>query len=715
MDSSRRAVESYRRSRMIDAVTFDEDKVAPVYKLEEICQLLRSSHVSIVKEMSEFVFKRLDHKSPIVKQKALRLIKYAVGKSGVEFRREMQRNSVAVRQLFHYKGHPDPLKGDALNKAVRDTAHEAISAIFQEESNAPPADDLNRRIQGFGNTNIEMSSDEKRSFISEVVGLGSASIKQGLSNFTHSHSFKKNDNGNYKSPNLHRSLTIESEQVDRYEPAQYRNEAQNSFGSSKNVASGPWNEDSRVTKTEITNGDSSSNYRESKTREERLLETIVTSGGVRLQPTRDAILIFLTEAKKLDAVALSHALDLKLQSPLWQASSLYLSVRMKAICVLESILRRKDDEHFAIIESYFIDNKDLVVRCSDSPQSSLREKANKVLSLLGGEQTGNVASNSEQPMKAQTATFVQMPDLIDTGDLDDYHVTNAATENPSDQVITNLTAPSPAPQLIDDLFGDGPGNVVSTSELENDDDPFADVSFHTNDSKEQADDLFSGLTVDNKRDPHENSIAEKKSGPEMFDIFGPDSELPQEQDHKHDLNNLMGSLSIDKNVSKMEQKRTPPGQLSELLSDSASHPSHQASGNAWSGILNSQTALPNGNAVFPPGAMAYNIPPGIMFNPAFPSQPINYGAMGNLLAQQQFLATMSGFQHFGNFNSQNMNLSNVAGTNGGYASALPDIFHANQPNPAPSSVVNSSKKEDTKAFDFISDHIAAARDPKRVV
>ena len=53
-------------------------------------------------------------------------------------------------------------------------------------------------------------------------------------------------------------------------------------------------------------------------------------------------------------------------------------VRMKAICVLESILRRKDDEHFAIIESYFIDNKDLVVKCSDSPQSSLREKANKV-------------------------------------------------------------------------------------------------------------------------------------------------------------------------------------------------------------------------------------------------------------------------------------------------------------------------------------------------
>ena len=54
---------------MIDAATSDEDKVTPVYKLEEICEVLRSSHVSIVKEFSEFILKRLEHKSPIVKQK----------------------------------------------------------------------------------------------------------------------------------------------------------------------------------------------------------------------------------------------------------------------------------------------------------------------------------------------------------------------------------------------------------------------------------------------------------------------------------------------------------------------------------------------------------------------------------------------------------------------------------------------------------------------
>ena len=200
------------------------------------------------------------------------MIKYAVGKSGVEFRREMQRHSVAVRQLFHYKGQLDPLKGDALNKAVRDTAHEAISAIFSEDNNnnnkPAPAEDLNRRIQGFGNTNYEPPPEDKKSFISEVVGIGSASIKQGLNSLTQGHSLMKNDPGSYKSPNLRRSLTNETEHGDRYELVAYRNETQGSFGASKSQSTGPWNQDSRVTKVETSNGESSASYVESKTSED---------------------------------------------------------------------------------------------------------------------------------------------------------------------------------------------------------------------------------------------------------------------------------------------------------------------------------------------------------------------------------------------------------------------------------------------------------------
>ncbi|XP_065866174.1 protein MODIFIED TRANSPORT TO THE VACUOLE 1 [Euphorbia lathyris] len=702
MDSSRRAVESYWRSKMIDGVTSDEDKVTPVYKLEEVCELLRSSHISIVKEVSGFILKRLEHKSPIVIQKALRLIKYAVGKSGVEFRREMQRHSAAVRQLFHYRGQTDPLKGDALNKAVRDTAHEAISAIFSEENKPTTAEDLNRRIQGFGSTNYEMPSEERKSFLSEVVGIGSASIKQGLSSFAQGNSLRKNDNGSYKSPNLRRSLTLENDHSDRYEPVQLRNETQGSLGVSNSAASGPWGQDNMVSNSETKNGHSSGSYKGGKTREERLLETIVTSGGVRLQPTRDAIQVFLVEAAKLDELALSHALESKLQSPAWQ-------VRMKAVCVLESILRKQEDEHFAIVASYFIENKDTVERCSESPQSSLREKSAKVLSLLGGKPTGGVLGNSEKSVKVETVS-VQMPDLIDTGDTNDFFETDDM-KNLNGQKTEDLTAPMKSP-LIDDLFGDGYSPGFNSEEQKSDDDPFADVSFHTNESKEHVDDLFSGMTMDSKPVTNENHTP-SKSGLESFDIFGSSSELLQEQNNKTDVDDLMAGMSINDSVSKVKQQGTASVMLPDSIFSDSSNPSgHQLSNDPLTSALGSQVTGMNANPMFS-GTVPFNVPPGYMLNPAYQMQPINFAAMGGFLTQQQYLATMSNFQHLNNMNGQNPGYNHSVGTTGDVnASPLPDIFQ--YPNQAPTSTMNKSKKEDTRAFDFISDHLAAARDPRKV-
>lgn len=237
-----------------------------------------------------------------------------MGKSGTEFRREMQRHSAVMRQLFHYKGQPDPLKGDALNKSVRDTAHEAVSAIFVNDDNKPTTstEGVQKRIQGFGNTNYETPMEEKKSFLSEVVGIG-------LSTISAANSIRKSDNGSYRSPNLQRSLTTEAGGQDRYEGDDYHSEDHSSSGYSGNMASGTWGKDLRTTKASTTsNDDTASSHTGIKSHEERLLETIVTSGGVRLQPTRDAIQVFLSEALKLDPVGMSHALEVKLQSPLWQ-------------------------------------------------------------------------------------------------------------------------------------------------------------------------------------------------------------------------------------------------------------------------------------------------------------------------------------------------------------------------------------------------------------
>ncbi|CAH1437754.1 unnamed protein product [Lactuca virosa] len=154
----------------------------------------------------------------------------------------MQRNSVAVRQLIHYKGQPDPLKGDALNKSVRETAQEALSAIFSREDNSkppPPQEGLTQRIQGFGNTNFDVPSDDKKSFLSDMVGIGSATIKQGLNSLSQAQTHNKNDTGAYRGPNMRRSLTNESSYSDSKELS---SQAALSSRSSTN-AYGSWGQD----------------------------------------------------------------------------------------------------------------------------------------------------------------------------------------------------------------------------------------------------------------------------------------------------------------------------------------------------------------------------------------------------------------------------------------------------------------------------------------
>lgn len=686
---------------MIDGATSDEEKVTPVYKLEEICELLRSSHSSIVKEVSEFILKRLQHKSPIVKQKALRVIKYAVGKSGAEFRREMQRNSVAIRQLIHYKGQPEPLKGDALNKAVRETAQEALSALFSSEESKPaPTETLGGRIQGFGNTSYEMSSDDKKSFLSEVVGIGSATIKQGLNTLTQSPSLKKNDTGSYRSPNLQRSLTTEADFTERYEGISSHNV---SSRFPRNAVSGSWSQDLQASQTETANADSGLSSGE-KTQEERLLETIATSGGVRLQPTRDALQVFLLEASKLDALVLTHALESKLRSPSWQ-------VCVKAICVLEAILRKKDDVHFCTMASYFNENKDVLIKCSESPQASLREKTYKVLSLLNDGQTADSVDHLDMSAKAGKPA-VQMPDLIDT-DSSDYLFGGDDLANM--QNCEGIKIVSSATPLVDDLFGDNLVGGLSSGQQKNDDDPFADVSFHTSIERAPEADLFSGMTVD-KSDATNVLLDVNKNGPRLFDIFGPNVEVPQEPNiPRKEVPDLMNSLSLNGSELSMKQNgssgRTP---YQNTFQGSTIDHHHEASNDSLNSTLSSQAGGANANPMFPLGAMQYNLPPGFMLNSSFAPQALNYNAMGNIFAQQQLLATLSSYQQLGNVHPST-SASHAADSAEGYGSALPDIFNASISNQTPTSLMNTSKKEDTKAFDFISDHLAAARDPKRVI
>lgn len=174
---------------MIDFATSDEEKVTLVYKLDEICELLRSLHPSIVKELSEFILKHIvkelsdsDH-CGCLHFTGFEIDQVCSWKMWCRVYKGNADTSVAIRQLLQYKGQLDSLKGealnkagDALNKAVRGTAQEAISVVFyadDKNSKQPPSasasTDLNRWIEGFGNTNFQGPSQEKKSFLNEVV------------------------------------------------------------------------------------------------------------------------------------------------------------------------------------------------------------------------------------------------------------------------------------------------------------------------------------------------------------------------------------------------------------------------------------------------------------------------------------------------------------------------------------------------------------------
>ncbi|KAG4924315.1 hypothetical protein JHK87_049855 [Glycine soja] len=89
------------------------------------------------------------------------------------------------------------------------------------------------------------------------------------------------------------------------------------------------------------------------------------------------------------------------------------------------------------------------------------------------------------------------------------HGTGDNTKSKNGQNIANLT-PSTPPALADDLFGNFMNSGVASESLKNDD-PFADVSFHSNDNKEHAD-IFSSMTVvDDKLDHHVQRCAEDMS------------------------------------------------------------------------------------------------------------------------------------------------------------------------------------------------------------
>ena len=107
-----------------------------VYLMDELAEMARTSPENAEK-IAERIGKRLQEKSPVVKFKALRLMRHIIHKGCSQFQRCMQKHANLVRDHVHYKGDQDPYKGDVPNERVRESAKEAVEALFNSVA-APP-------------------------------------------------------------------------------------------------------------------------------------------------------------------------------------------------------------------------------------------------------------------------------------------------------------------------------------------------------------------------------------------------------------------------------------------------------------------------------------------------------------------------------------------------------------------------------------------------
>ena len=110
-----------------------------VYLLDELVSAMRSMPTDHVEDSAEHLARRVDHRSPIVKLKALRAVKYICERGDSRFRRAMSRHSGAIRSCINHTGPPDALKGDAPHRAVREMASQAVAAVFSEGSSSSAA------------------------------------------------------------------------------------------------------------------------------------------------------------------------------------------------------------------------------------------------------------------------------------------------------------------------------------------------------------------------------------------------------------------------------------------------------------------------------------------------------------------------------------------------------------------------------------------------
>lgn len=99
-------------------------------------ELAKLTHADVVvcDKMADWLADKVKKNEANVKWKALQVVKQVSKGGRGEFRRSMQRHAEHIKACLQFRGPPDPLKGDEPYRRVRDTAKEALEAVYDNSS-----------------------------------------------------------------------------------------------------------------------------------------------------------------------------------------------------------------------------------------------------------------------------------------------------------------------------------------------------------------------------------------------------------------------------------------------------------------------------------------------------------------------------------------------------------------------------------------------------
>ncbi|KAI3432257.1 hypothetical protein D9Q98_003818 [Chlorella vulgaris] len=443
---------------LVEQATSHNDDPTPIYVLDEVVAALAGgdSRAGV-----DAVIARLGHRSPIVKRKALKLVAHIGRKGSPDLRRLLSRQSGAVRDLQHFRCDPDPFTGDAVWRRVQESAQDALNAIHAApEAVATPHSTLGGRIQGFGSDAAGGGGGSRRGFGSDAVG-GSSSVggggggggsgrmvgfgsadavqsgMQAVSSGMRSlggkaggllrqdgYSSSQLDGGSSYGGSTSRQGAALTQPIMQAGGPPLAAASSNSAGLAAAAGGG----------RPLGGGGSASSSAAEAAAEAKLVDRLCAPAGLRAAPSREDLQAFVAAVSALDGLAVARLLEQKLEAAApWQST-------LRALCAIEAVVEGGSSTACGQLAVHFQTRPEAVAKAAESPQASVRQRAQKLLALLGGDggsQSGGgitaaAGTAHQQQQQQQQPLFTE--DLL-----------GEAEPAAGLDLLQDLAGPSPAP------------------------------------------------------------------------------------------------------------------------------------------------------------------------------------------------------------------------------------------------------------------------------